>query len=66
MGTQVGIQGQILTHQGGTYLVQGGAMDGEGHPLTHTTRASPATVSYLSTSLISFTLLSKLAPVMLS
>ncbi|ELT97878.1 hypothetical protein CAPTEDRAFT_168129 [Capitella teleta] len=39
-----GIPGQILTHQGGTYLVQGGAMDGEGHPLTHTTRASPATV----------------------
>ena len=40
-----GIQGQILTHQGGTYLVQSGTMDGEGHPLTHTTRASPATVS---------------------
>ena len=42
---KMGIQGQLLTHQGGTYLVQGGAMDGEGHPLTHTTRASPATVS---------------------
>ena len=40
-----GMQGQILTHQGGTYLVQSGTMDGEGHPLTHTTRASPATVS---------------------
>ena len=40
-----GIQGQLLTHQGNTYLVQGGTMDGEGHPLTHTTRASPATVS---------------------
>ncbi|CAH1775364.1 unnamed protein product [Owenia fusiformis] len=42
-----GLQGQILTHQGGTYLVQGGTMDGEGHPLTHTTRASPATVQWL-------------------
>ena len=40
-----GLQGQILTHQGSTYLVQGGTMDGEGHPLTHTTRASPVTVS---------------------
>ena len=39
------MQGQILTHQGGTYLVQSNTMDGEGHPLTHTTRASPATVS---------------------
>ena len=39
------MQGQILTHQGGTYLVQSSTMDGEGHPLTHTTRASPATVS---------------------
>lgn len=39
------MQGQILTHHGGTYLVQSGTMDGEGQPLTHTTRASPATVS---------------------
>ena len=39
------VQGQILQHQGGTYLIQGGTMDGEGTPLTHTTRASPATVS---------------------
>lgn len=39
-----GLQGQLVSHQGGTYLVQGGMMDGEGHPLTHTTRASPATV----------------------
>ena len=46
--TQVGgLQGQILTHQGNTYVVQGGTMDGEGHPLTHTTRASPVTVSVL-------------------
>ena len=44
--TQMGnIQGQLLTHQGSTYLVQGGTMDGEGHPLAHTTRASPVTVS---------------------
>lgn len=39
------VQGQILQHQGGTYLIQGGTMDGEGTPLTHTTRASPATVN---------------------
>ena len=49
---KMGIQGQLLTHQGGTYLVQGGAMDGEGHPLTHTTRASPATVSNRVASLL--------------
>lgn len=39
------MQGQILQHQTGTYLIQGGTMDGEGTPLTTTTRASPATVS---------------------
>lgn len=39
------VQGQILQHQGGTYLIQGGTMDGEDTPLTHTTRASPATVN---------------------
>ena len=43
--TQLGVQGQLLTHGGGTYLVQGGAMDADGTPLAHTTRASPATVS---------------------
>ena len=44
MGT-IQMQGHILTQQGGnTYLIQGGTMDGEGTPLTHTTRASPATV----------------------
>ncbi|XP_067137891.1 DNA-binding protein RFX2-like isoform X8 [Centruroides vittatus] len=44
----VGIQGQILAHQGGgTYLVQGSSLDGEGHSLIHTTRASPATVQWL-------------------
>lgn len=46
MGTAIQtMQGHILTQQGGnTYLIQGGTMDGEGTPLTHTTRASPATV----------------------
>ncbi|KAK2153034.1 hypothetical protein LSH36_310g03038 [Paralvinella palmiformis] len=38
-----GIQGQLLSHQGNTYLVQGSSVDNDGHPLTHTTRASPAT-----------------------
>ncbi|XP_064605330.1 transcription factor RFX3-like isoform X2 [Liolophura sinensis] len=42
--TQIGVPGQIITHQGGTFLVQQGTMDGEGTPLGHTTRASPATV----------------------
>ncbi|XP_070564347.1 transcription factor RFX3-like isoform X8 [Ptychodera flava] len=37
----------IMTNTGGTYLVQGHTMDGEGHPITHTTRASPATVQWL-------------------
>ncbi|KAL8598600.1 hypothetical protein ACOMHN_013483 [Nucella lapillus] len=42
------IQGQIIQQPGGgTYLIQGGTMDGEGTPLTHTTRASPATVQWL-------------------
>ncbi|XP_071800198.1 transcription factor RFX3-like isoform X2 [Asterias amurensis] len=35
---------QLITQQGNTYLLQGHTMDGNGHPLTHTTRASPATV----------------------
>lgn len=44
MGAIQTMQGHILTQQGGnTYLIQGGTMDGEGAPLTHTTRASPAT-----------------------
>ena len=43
------IQGQIIQQPGGgTYLIQGGTMDGEGTPLTHTTRASPATVCVCS------------------
>lgn len=37
-----GLQGQIV--QGGTYLVSS-AMDSDGQHITHTTRASPATVS---------------------
>ncbi|XP_025109600.1 DNA-binding protein RFX2-like isoform X2 [Pomacea canaliculata] len=42
------IQGQLIQQPGGgTYLIQGGTMDGEGTPLTHTTRASPATVQWL-------------------
>ncbi|XP_038075077.1 transcription factor RFX3-like isoform X2 [Patiria miniata] len=38
---------QLITQQGNTYLLQGHTMDGNGHPLTHTTRASPATVQWL-------------------
>ncbi|XP_067677325.1 DNA-binding protein RFX2-like isoform X9 [Haliotis asinina] len=48
MGSAVqAVQGQLIQQQGGTYLIQGGTMDGEGTPLTHTTRASPATVQWL-------------------
>lgn len=47
LGTMQAVQGQILQHQTGTYLIQGGTMDGEGTPLTTTTRASPATVQWL-------------------
>ncbi|XP_022244049.1 DNA-binding protein RFX2-like isoform X2 [Limulus polyphemus] len=44
----VGIQGQLLAHQtGGTYLVQHTAIDSDGNPLAHATRASPATVHIL-------------------
>lgn len=40
------VQGQIIQH-GNTYQLvhQSGTIDGEGQPLTHTTRASPVTVS---------------------
>ncbi|XP_041359336.1 DNA-binding protein RFX2-like isoform X2 [Gigantopelta aegis] len=41
------VQGQIIQQGSGTYLIQSGTMDGEGTPLTHTTRASPATVQWL-------------------
>ncbi|KAK7101164.1 DNA-binding protein RFX2-like isoform X3 [Littorina saxatilis] len=47
-GSMQTIQGQLIQQPGGgTYLIQGGTMDGEGTPLTHTTRASPATVQWL-------------------
>ncbi|XP_076463260.1 DNA-binding protein RFX2-like isoform X2 [Babylonia areolata] len=47
-GSVQAIQGQLIQQPGGgTYLIQGGTMDGEGTPLTHTTRASPATVQWL-------------------
>lgn len=36
---------QLIAQPGRTYLVQGHSIDGDGHPITHTTRASPATVS---------------------
>ncbi|XP_074640484.1 DNA-binding protein RFX2-like [Tubulanus polymorphus] len=46
-GSQVqSIQRQFMAQHGGTYLLQGGTMDGEGFPITHTTRASPATWEY--------------------
>ena len=57
------MQGHIVTGQGGgTFLIQGSTMDGEGTPLTHTTRASPATVSlpqrsYTGTPVSEFTFL---------
>lgn len=45
VGTSVQtLQGQII-QQGGTFLIQSGTVDGDGTPLTHTTRASPVTVS---------------------
>ncbi|XP_011667719.2 transcription factor RFX3 isoform X3 [Strongylocentrotus purpuratus] len=34
---------QLIAQPGRTYLVQGHSIDGDGHPITHTTRASPAT-----------------------
>ncbi|XP_059172027.1 DNA-binding protein RFX2-like isoform X4 [Physella acuta] len=43
VGTSVQtLQGQII-QQGGTFLIQSGTVDGDGTPLTHTTRASPVT-----------------------
>ncbi|KAL5016555.1 hypothetical protein ScPMuIL_006144 [Solemya velum] len=47
LGTVQAVPGQIIQHQNATYLIQGGTMDGEGAPITHTTRASPATVQWL-------------------
>ena len=43
-GTVIG-SSQLVAQPGGTYVLQGHTMDGEGLPVTHTTRASPATVS---------------------
>lgn len=40
--------GQIISSSGGAYLL-GGSMDGSNHPASHTTRASPATVSTCKT-----------------
>lgn len=44
-GIQMGVTGgQLISSSGGTYLI-GNSMENSGHTVTHTTRASPATVS---------------------
>lgn len=44
-GIQMGVTGgQLISSSGGTYLI-GNSMENSGHSVTHTTRASPATVS---------------------
>lgn len=44
-GIQMGVTGgQLISSSGGTYLI-GNSMENSGHAVTHTTRASPATVS---------------------
>lgn len=44
---QMGVSGgQIISSSGGTYLI-GNSMENSGHSVSHTTRASPATVSAL-------------------
>lgn len=44
-GIQIGVAGgQLISNSGGTYLT-GNSMENSGHSVTHTTRASPATVS---------------------
>lgn len=50
VGTSVQtLQGQIIQQPGGgTFLIQSGTVDGDGTPLTHTTRASPVTVSSIA------------------
>lgn len=46
-GIQMGVTGgQLISSTGGTYLI-GNSMENSGHSVTHTTRASPATVSSL-------------------
>ncbi|KAM6394723.1 transcription factor RFX3-like isoform 2-T2 [Rhynochetos jubatus] len=43
-GIQMGVAGgQLINSSGGTYLI-GSAMENSGHSVTHTTRASPATI----------------------
>ena len=48
-GSMQTFQGQIIHQSGGNaYLIHSGTMDGDGSSLSHTTRASPATVSHVS------------------
>ncbi|XP_044899043.1 transcription factor RFX3 isoform X7 [Felis catus] len=43
-GIQMGVTGgQLISSSGGTYLI-GNSMENSGHSVTHTTRASPATI----------------------
>ncbi|NXE41054.1 RFX3 factor, partial [Ptilorrhoa leucosticta] len=43
-GIQMGVTGgQLISSSGGTYLI-GNSMENSGHTVTHTTRASPATI----------------------
>ncbi|KAI1233217.1 hypothetical protein IHE44_0004811 [Lamprotornis superbus] len=43
-GIQMGVAGgQLISNSGGTYLI-GNSMENSGHSVTHTTRASPATI----------------------
>ncbi|XP_049751296.1 transcription factor RFX3 isoform X4 [Elephas maximus indicus] len=43
-GIQMGVAGgQLISSSGGTYLI-GNSMENSGHTVTHTTRASPATI----------------------
>ncbi|XP_072372996.1 transcription factor RFX3 isoform X3 [Scyliorhinus torazame] len=46
-GIPMGVTGgQIISSSGGAYLI-GGSMEGSNHPVSHTTRASPATAGML-------------------
>uniref|UniRef100_A0A4W3HJB4 Transcription factor RFX3 n=1 Tax=Callorhinchus milii TaxID=7868 RepID=A0A4W3HJB4_CALMI len=46
-GIPMGVTGgQIISSSGGAYLI-GGSMDGSNHPISHTTRASSATLQWL-------------------
>ncbi|XP_072373002.1 transcription factor RFX3 isoform X5 [Scyliorhinus torazame] len=46
-GIPMGVTGgQIISSSGGAYLI-GGSMEGSNHPVSHTTRASPATLQWL-------------------